>query len=493
MNISFMKKILFLLTSLLFVIQFSTAQKEYINRKIAQKNYEGYLLMQQEKYDSALFLFNEALTEDSEAFFIYQNRALCHLMLKDTANAISDYKTNIRLEPQNAESCYALGNIYKARQDSVNAKNLFLQSIEKSDTSFSQVKLVYMYNFIARVCFEDGRFDSALVYFNKVKFYKPYDSNSFINSAACNFLLDSTANFCNDLEKAYVLGGAVTCKILSSFCTGCQHLQQESNRPDTLSNALDARLLMVLDSMPGTEPPVNVLLNDNFAENRKVKVYFNKFWQICPPENARFYREAFWSQSLNFFGGTFTDFYADGKTYAKGEILNKKMNGDFISFYKNGNTKTEGRVQSGIPVGKWKYYQENGEPDYFIDFDTEPFKIEIQNKNNPNYSINSGDGSFEITLDNWEGLKTVVSGEFSKFNKNGEWQYRRGSEVLVQEKYKNGIFKNGYISTASGKVTISDKAIDKSLLLPPYINQIYFLYFDSIDAVTYYPFIRVQM
>ena len=48
-----------LLTLIIFSFQHSYAQKKYIKRKIAQKNYDGYILMQAEKYDTALLIFNE--------------------------------------------------------------------------------------------------------------------------------------------------------------------------------------------------------------------------------------------------------------------------------------------------------------------------------------------------------------------------------------------------------------------------------------------------
>lgn len=160
-----------LLVSLILLLSFQIlhAQKKYINRKIAQKNYDGYMLMIDKKYEAALQLFNEALSEDPEAFFIYQNRALCKLQLKDTIGAIGDFKSNIQLEPDNAETRYALGNIYKHRNDSVNAIKYFMPAIAVADNEFSQTKLLYMNQFVGNYYRLTEKYDSALVFYERVK------------------------------------------------------------------------------------------------------------------------------------------------------------------------------------------------------------------------------------------------------------------------------------------------------------------------------------
>ena len=64
-------------TLLLFLIFINPvilfAQITTINRKVAQKNYEGYILMQEKKYKEALVFFNDAIKDDPEAYFIYQD------------------------------------------------------------------------------------------------------------------------------------------------------------------------------------------------------------------------------------------------------------------------------------------------------------------------------------------------------------------------------------------------------------------------------------
>ncbi len=121
-----LRPVIFFILTFLF-IQSVSGQKEYINRKIAQKNYDAYMLMLDEKYDSALIILNEAISGDPEAFFIYQNRAICKLNLNDTTGAIADFKMNLKLEPGNTETKYALGNIYKSLKGyDLTAKHYFI-------------------------------------------------------------------------------------------------------------------------------------------------------------------------------------------------------------------------------------------------------------------------------------------------------------------------------------------------------------------------------
>ncbi|MCY1722760.1 hypothetical protein OU798_20590 [Prolixibacteraceae bacterium Z1-6] len=269
-----MLKPLFLLLASFLLYQNASAQKQYINRKVAQKNYDGYMLMQANKHDSALILFNSALDDDAEAFFIYQNRAICKLHLKDTLGAIPDYQTNIKLEPDNTESKYALGNIYKHLNDSINALKYFIPAIEQANDEFSQKKLLYMNNFAGLYFRLHEDYDSALVFYNRVKDYTPQNPSVFINSAACYFQLDSLEKFCSDLEQAFILGGNVNCIALKTYCKGCNHLLEARGNTDTLSTALDTRLAGIIPDTVYYQALRRNSIGPTYQDNsRKVKVF----------------------------------------------------------------------------------------------------------------------------------------------------------------------------------------------------------------------------
>lgn len=476
---------------LLFSFQFLHAQKKYINRKIAQKNYDGYMLMTEDKYQDALQLFNEALNEDPEAFFIYQNRALCKLHLKDTLGAIADFKSNIELEPDNAETKYALGNLYKHRNDSVNAIKYFIPAIEIAAEDFSQTKLLYMNQFAGNYYRLNEKYDSALVFYDRVKSYTPENASVYINSAVCYFNIDSIDNFCADLEKAFVLGGDINCIALSAYCDGCSHLLEARGHTDTLSRALDTRLAGIIsDTIYYPHFTNNSYQISGTDYNRKVKVYFNDNWQICLPGEASFYRKAFWAKLLNNFGGEFEDYYVSGELYAKGRLENNRINGEYLEYYKNGNLKLKAHFANALPDGTWTYFNEDGSEDMQVIFKNESFELKITGEDNPNFHLNSGNGEFEIVIEKWPDISFVLRGEYLDHLKTGKWTYSQGDEIILQEKHKNGEFRNGFVNTDQGRLPIADSALKPGIFIPPHINQMGGLYFSTVEAANYYSYIK---
>ncbi len=480
-----------LLFLLVLIFMQTQAQKKYINREIAQKNYDAYMLMQEKKYEAALDILDEAIAADPEAFFIYQNRAICRLNLQDTTGAISDFSMNIKLEPENTDSKYALGNIYKKQRDSLAAVNLFEQAIEQADADYSQTKLLYMNKFAGHYYRIHEQYEQALKYYEKVKNYDPENASVFINSAVCHFNLDSMEAFCNDLEQAFVRGGAVNCMALKAYCDGCNHLlESRGGKTDTASLALDTRLRGII--------PDTVLLKQAANPNpvlipvrKQVKIYYNDYWQICRPENAKYYREGYWEPRANFFEDEFTDFYIDGRKLATGSFKGTQTDGAYQRFYPNGNIKTTGQFAHGIPVGKWNWYLENGQPDYQIEFFMGEYKIELQNKLNPDYAVEDGNGEFTIVLARWNDLLIEFKGKYKDKQRTGNWLYLQNGEKLVSEYYKKGEFKRGYVKSVMGQLDISSPYLDGTFLVPPYLQQVRKMYFASQEATDFYPFISI--
>ena len=467
------------------------AQKKFIDRKIAQKNYDAYMLMQESKYEEALVILDEALSADPDAYFIYQNRAICKLSLRDTTGAITDFEMNIKLEPQNTDSKYALGNIYKKQLDSVRAVNYFVKAIHQAPDDFSQTKLLYMNNFVGHFHRIHKEFNLALPYYQKVKEYDPENPSVFINSAVCNFRLDSLDAFCNDLEQAFILGGAVNCIALKAYCTGCNHLLEErSGKTDTASLALDTRLRGIIPDTVLLRYAVNPM--PRLAEGRKkVKIYYNEYWQMCLPENALYYREGYWDPRANFFQDGYTDCYIEGKTLATGELKGTQTDGNYQSFFPNGNLKAKGEFAHGMPVGTWNYYLENGHPDYDVEFFMGEFTIKLRDESNENYEVTNGSGKFKIILAKWKDHVIEIKGQYKDHKKNGKWLYIQNGEKLVSELYKNGDFKTGYVKSVMGQLDISSPYLDGTFLIPPYLQQVRKMYFVSQEAADFYPFISI--
>lgn len=480
-----------LLFLLVLIFMQTQAQKKYINREIAQKNYDAYMLMQEKKYEAALDILDEAIAADPDAFFIYQNRAICRLNLQDTAGAVSDFSMNIKLEPENTDSKYALGNIYKKQRDSIKAVNYFEQAIAQADAEYSQTKLLYMNNFVGHYYRLQEKYDSALPYYESVQNYDPENASVFINLAVCHFQLDSMEAFCHDLEQAFIRGGAVNCMALKAYCEGCNHLlEARGGNTDTASLALDTRLRGIIPDTVLLKQVVNP--NPVMLTSRKqVKIYYNNYWQMCLPKNAAYYREGYWNARANFFEGEFTDYYIDGRKLAAGNFKGTQTDSNYQSYYPGGNVKATGQFAQGLPVGKWNWYLENGQPDYQIEFFMGEYKIELQNKQNPNYAVEDGNGEFTIVLANWNDLVIALRGKYKDHKKTGNWLYLQNGEKLVSEYYKKGEFKRGYVKSVMGQLDISSPYLDGTFLVPPYLQQVRKMYFASQEAAEYYPFISI--
>jgi len=490
-----MLKPLFLFLVFAMLVPSVQAQKKYINRKIAQKNYEGYMLMQKQEYDSALFLFNAALQADPKAFFIYQNRAICKLHLKDTLGAISDFKSNLALEPNNCDSKYALGNIYKHQKDTANTLLYFIPAINEADADYSQKKLLYMNNFVGHTYRLREKYDSALIYYQRVKNYTPENASVFINSAVCYFRLDSLDHFCKDLEEAFILGGDVNCIALKAYCDGCSHILEESGARDTLSTALDTRLWGIIPDTvyhPARSYQSFLFSSDSAYTNLK-KIYYNQLWQICMEKDASYYRESLWAPGFNFYYDKYTDYYLDGTVYAKGTNNHAKQEGAYTSYYPDGTLKLKAKFNDGNPIGTWTYYNEKGEPDFQIEFMLDEFSIKIVNQTNPNYSMNTGNRKFKLLLDKWDKITFTFSGEFANQQKNGNWHYAQNKRKIVTEIYKKGKFKRGTMLNDIGQTfVLTTSTINAHTFIPPQITQVRNLYFDSQEAIKNYPFIRLS-
>jgi len=478
-----------LLVLVLFTFYFSYSQKKTIKLEIAQLNYDGYQYMLKEDYKEAIKLFNQAIDGDPEAFFVFQNRALCKMYLGDSIGAIADFKTNLRFEPGNTECLYNLGNIYKKQRDTINATRYFKESIQFAGTDFSQKKQIYMNQFLGNAYFEKSLFDTALIYFNFLKTADSLNSGTFINSAICNYNTNNIEGFCSDIERAFVLGGAITCKFLKNYCNGCDKPELSSKISAPNSIVLDKRLEFLFNASNSQHESQNSILLFDEEESKKVKVYFNSKWQICTPEKAMFYRESFWS-IYNFFGGNFKEYYASGEIFTEGNIDKNKYEGQYTTYYKNGQISSTGRFKSGLPVGKWAFFNESGKSEFEIDFLMDDFIINFINMENPDYQVFLGSGNFKIKFDKMDGLDYALSGAFQNNKKHGDWKYLLGNNIAIFEQYKDGKFKKGYANTTNGKANISESVINTSLLIPPHLYIIGNLFFDSIETASFYPFIR---
>ncbi|MCY1722761.1 hypothetical protein OU798_20595 [Prolixibacteraceae bacterium Z1-6] len=159
-------------------------------------------------------------------------------------------------------------------------------------------------------------------------------------------------------------------------------------------------------------------------------------------------------------------------------------------YYQNGNLKLKGKFINGNPAGKWTFYLEDGAPDLEVNFNFDEFVLNVINKKNPNFSINSGTGKFSILLDKWNKAEFILEGELLNNNREGQWAYYQNNEKIISEKYKKGKFRSGYVKTNFGNISRTNSYIDASIFIPPQLTQVAGLYFTTVEAGNYYSFIK---
>lgn len=477
---------------MLMIPFFSIAQKKYINREIAQMNYDGYQLMLKKDYRGALALFNNAIEKDPEAFFIYQNRALCNLYLHDTIKAINDFKTNIKLEPLNIESRYNLGNIARKQKDTTTSVTYFKEAISLKDEQFDREKVLYMNQFLANTYYVKSNYDSAVVYINNIKALDSLDANNYIKSAVCNFHLNHPGSLCNDLEKAFALGAAVNCMILKKLCDGCDKpgLVSKVSAPNSI--VLDKRLEIMLEK---TDSIIQISLEDRARpnwNNKKVKIYFNSLWQICKPDNAAFYREVRWTDLFGF-DGQYKDYYITGELFGEGTLSYGKNTGVYKTYFQNGNVQSKGEFREGNPDGIWIFYKKDGKRDFEIAFSDNHFKLLLSDTENPDYQVINGTGKFSLIIEKTGYLDYTLSGEYLNNKMHGAWIYKVGIDIAVQEEFKEGKFKKGYLRAGNNKILTNESKLNAALFIPPHLLMIKNMIFESMESVGFYPFLKVSM
>lgn len=77
----------------------------------------GFIEYKNKKYNEAIKLFNEYIKTNQNSpnlYFAHYYRGLCKYKIEDVSNAISDFNTVIKLNPQFSKSYTSLGNVYNA-------------------------------------------------------------------------------------------------------------------------------------------------------------------------------------------------------------------------------------------------------------------------------------------------------------------------------------------------------------------------------------------
>ena len=139
---------------------------------------KGNELFQLKKYDEALSLFREFLTQSPSMYKVRINIANCHMELKQYDQAIEEFKKVLEgLEAEKspdagdkemmASALASIGDIYMKRNDLENAEKFFKKSIE---TDEKDPALAYN---VAEILFVGGKTEEAIKYYKLAVKIKP--------------------------------------------------------------------------------------------------------------------------------------------------------------------------------------------------------------------------------------------------------------------------------------------------------------------------------
>lgn len=206
-----------------------------------------------------------------------------------------------------------------------------------------------------------------------------------------------------------------------------------------------------------------------FAENEKIKVFFDKDWTICKPENAMFYRIGNWNDNLKFYDGEFTDFQLNNSIVAHGNYKNKYKNGLFIFYDENGAKKLEATFTDDKPSGIWNWYFPNEQINYKLEFQDDEFKIVALNNFNGKSILEKETIFTYASLNYFENYSLLIEGKLINGEKDGKWKSFLNRKSLGYDLYKDGEFiKSKYNveipSTAKPKVVNNYLFVPKSII-----------------------------
>jgi len=145
---------------------------------------KGNLLLQEEKYDEALVVFEEFLTKYPEVYHSHLNIGTCYLKMGELDKAEAEFKLildktmenfgDYKKDPQASLRAFSgLGELYIRKEDFDTAQEYFAQALD-----ISPEDEVAAYN-VAEVLFSHQRVDEAIKYFElsiqiKKDWSKPY-------------------------------------------------------------------------------------------------------------------------------------------------------------------------------------------------------------------------------------------------------------------------------------------------------------------------------
>ncbi len=188
-----MKKVTYLLCSLLFIIFIvNTASAQTMKKEAVQPFNDGLVKSQKGDYKDAVADFEKALTFDKD-YRIYYQLGFAQMKLNNSDEAIKNFEHSIKADPKFDASYNNLGNVYYSQgkyQDAINNfQKVLTLSKDSAITSAVKFNLALSYTGLANTAENQKSYKKAIGFLNKAVTYVDYDVAYL--SLAKNYVLDS--------------------------------------------------------------------------------------------------------------------------------------------------------------------------------------------------------------------------------------------------------------------------------------------------------------
>jgi len=213
------------IVAMLIAVQLNVKGQEY-QVSIEDRNTTGELtnqankLLEGKKADEAITLLKKAISIDST----YRNSYLClykaYITKKDYSDtAVSYFVKANRIFKEDDELHFYLGEIYRAKDNQIDAMNQYTAAIQLSKKYNEGFYLIPSYYVNRGNCYlKMELYDAAIADYNSSLNLKPNNPYALTNRGVCFIKKGETQNACADWEKSAELGNTYAAKYIEKHC-----------------------------------------------------------------------------------------------------------------------------------------------------------------------------------------------------------------------------------------------------------------------------------
>ncbi len=172
----------------------------------------GVKLIDEEKYDLALPIFNKLVAQYSDNTTYRYNRAVTLINLKQYQRALVDYKELIKAVPMESEYSFQVGNIYDQLDSLEKAKYYYTKAIEIENDNY------FFYFKRGTLNLKQSQWNAAIPDFTKALEFNPEHDNSLHNRGIAYYKVGLKEKGCEDWCQALLKGNPRSASHLDRNC-----------------------------------------------------------------------------------------------------------------------------------------------------------------------------------------------------------------------------------------------------------------------------------